>query len=72
MNINKEKHKKMSYTEPEPSTRREGAQSWVNRMADLYEEQQRRDRIIAEGREAALNVRRSVLAGCLTNELKIK
>lgn len=61
----------MSLTEPEPSTRHEGRQTWVHRMADLYEEQQGRDRIIAEGREAALKMRRSALTGTLTNTIKL-
>lgn len=61
----------MSTTEPEPSTCREGAQSWAHHMADRYEEQQRRDKIIREGREAALRLRYSVASGGLTNTIKL-
>lgn len=61
----------MNTTEPEPSTCREGAQSWVHHMADLYEEQQRRDKIIREGREAVLRLRHSVAPGGLTKTIKL-
>lgn len=58
-------------SEIEPSTCREGAQTWAHRMADLYEEQQRRDKTILEGREAALKMRHSVASGGLTNTIKL-
>lgn len=58
-------------SEIEPSTCREGAQSWAHRMADLYEEQQRRDKVILEGREVALKLRHSVASGGLTNTIKL-
>jgi hypothetical protein len=40
-------------------------------MADLYDEQQRRDKIIREGRAAALKLRYSVASGGLTNTIKL-
>lgn len=58
-------------SEIEPSTCREGAQTWAHRMADLWEEQQRRDKTILEGREAALKMRSSALTGGLTNTIKL-
>lgn len=58
-------------SEPEPSMRREGHQSWCHNLADLYEEQQKRDKVILEGREAALRLRHCVVTGGLTNTIKL-